>query len=389
MMGELPKPDPDSGLENHTLNVVRCLRKTDNLTLYFSSFLTEEISWAKRISLSFKLSFNFPFRYLISSLFLVRKLKPDILHVQGSAISPYIYFLLICPSRLKRVITVHGITSQEAESGNYGEFPRMMSFYYRFIERVAFRKADRIIAINHMRKKWLIENYGQSIGKKTVVIQNAVDLEVVQKILESGDLGESVRRGLGVTDGCCLIFLAKGFVPCNGQEYLIRAFAELMKTKNEIRLALAGDGPSRGQLINLAKDLGVSKSVHFLGTIPNSESLKLLSASDIVVLPSTRAGGIEVGGGIFLLEAMAMGKPVIATDSGGNTDYIKDRENGLLIPEKDVKAICDSVLRLIGDRTFRESLGRNARKEIVEKWTWARKASEIYEEYERLLSKPT
>jgi hypothetical protein len=103
MMGELPKKDPDSGLESHNLNVVKSLRQIDDLTLDFSSFLTEEISWSKRISLSFKLSINFPFRYLLYSSLRVR--------------------------RFKRVITVHGISSQEARSGNYGEFPRMMSFY--------------------------------------------------------------------------------------------------------------------------------------------------------------------------------------------------------------------------------------------------------------------
>jgi hypothetical protein len=129
MMGELPKKDPDSGLESHNLNVVKSLRQIDDLTLDFSSFLTEEISWSKRISLSFKLSINFPLKYLLSSSLRVRRFKPDILHVQGCVISPYIYFLLLSPFRSKRVITVHGISSQEARSGNYGEFPRMMSFY--------------------------------------------------------------------------------------------------------------------------------------------------------------------------------------------------------------------------------------------------------------------
>jgi glycosyltransferase involved in cell wall biosynthesis len=386
MMGELPKADPDSGLESHNLYVVKNLRQIDGLTLDFSSFMTEEISWTKRMSLAFKLSFNFPFRYLLSSLFLVKKSKPDILHVQGSVISPYIYFFLLCPYNLKRVITVHGIASQEAESGNYGEFPRMMSFYYRFTEKAAFRRADKIIAVSHMRKKWLVENYGQSVGKKTVIIQNGVDLTAIQKVLQSSGLRESARRQLDIPDGSYLIYLAKGFVPCNGQDYLIKAFAELMKIRKDMSLALAGDGPSRELLVGLAKDLGVSNRVHFLGTIPNSESLKVLSASDMVVVPSARVGGIEEGLSIFLLESMAMGKPVIATNVGGNPDCIKDRENGLLIPEKNVKAICDSILELVVDQSLRERLGMNARKDIIENWTWDRKVRAIYEEYNRITS---
>ncbi len=389
MMGELPKKDPDSGLESHNLNVVKSLRQIDDLTLDFSSFLTEEISWSKRISLSFKLSINFPFRYLLSSSLRVRRFKPDILHVQGCVISPYIYFLLLSPFRSKRVITVHGISSQEARSGNYGEFPRMMSFYYRFVEKAAFRRADRIIAVNHLRKKWLIENYGPSIGKKTIVIQNGVDLTAVQRMLDSNGLRESTRSELGIPDGNYLIYLAKGFVPCNGQEYLIRAFAELTKARKDLNLALAGDGPSREQMLSLVEDLGVSDSVRFLGTIPNSESLKVLNSSDIVVLPSARVDGIEEGLSIFLLESMAMGKPVVATNVGGNPDCIRGRENGLLIPEKNVKAIGDSILELIEDSTLRERLGRNARKDIIDNWTWEKKVREIYEEYKRLLCEPT
>jgi len=123
MMGELSKKDPDSGLESHNLNVVKNLRQIDGLTFDFFSFLTEEISWSKRISLSFELSINSLFKYILSSTLRVRRFKPDILHVHGCVISPYIYFLLLSPYRSKRVITVHGISSQEARSGNYGEFP--------------------------------------------------------------------------------------------------------------------------------------------------------------------------------------------------------------------------------------------------------------------------
>jgi glycosyltransferase involved in cell wall biosynthesis len=141
--------------------------------------------------------------------------------------------------------------------------------------------------------------------------------------------------------------------------------------------------------MGLARDLGVSNRVRFLGTIPNSESLKVLSACDIVVVPSARVGGIEEGLSIFLLESMAMGKSVVATNVGGNPDCIKDRENGLLIPEKNVKAMCDSILELAVNQSLRERLGMNARKEIIENWTWDRRSRAIYEEYDRITSEET
>jgi len=109
----------------------------------------------------------------------------------------------------------------------------------------------------------------------------------------------------------------------------------------------------------------------------------------MVVPPSARVDGIEEGVSMFLLESMAMGKPVVATNVSGNPDCIRGRENGLLIPEKNVKAIGDSILELIEDSTLGERFGRNARKEIIDNWTWEKKVREIYEEYKRLLYKPT
>jgi glycosyltransferase involved in cell wall biosynthesis len=82
-----------------------------------------------------------------------------------------------------------------------------------------------------------------------------------------------------------------------------------------------------------------------------------------------------------------MGKPVIATRVGGNIDCIRDRDNGLLIPDGDPLSIYESAMELIQDRNFREMLGERGRMDVVENWTWTMKVREIHELYANLLSR--
>ncbi|MDD1767096.1 MAG: glycosyltransferase family 4 protein [Methanomassiliicoccales archaeon] len=386
MVGERPKRDVDNGLENHIKNLLDNLQNTEDVDILFSSFLKSEIPWEKRTSLSFKISFDIPVRYLLSLSAFTRKFRPDILHVHGCSVSPYTYFQIFSPFDFKRVLTVHGITSQEAKGGNYGELPRMMSFLYELLEKYAYRRADRIIVLNNGKKKWISERHGKRIGDKTVVINNGVNMDTIAEISAIEGLREKQRSEIGVPNDSFVIFLAKGFVHCNGQEYLIRAMPDLVRSREDIKLVLAGDGPTMKPMKKLSEELGVASSIRFLGTIPNTEVLKQVFASDVMVLPSTRHGGVEEGFSIFLLESMAMGKPVVVTRVGGSLECIVDGQNGLLIPEEDSGAIVSSILRLHDDSELRERLGRRARTDVIERWTWQKNAESVHREYLKLIS---
>jgi len=381
MVGERPKRDPDNGLENHIKNLLDNLRKQENIDVEFSSFIEDEIPWKKRTSISFKISFDMPIRYLFSLSMLAKRMRPDILHVQGCSISPYTYFLIFSPCDFERVLTVHGLTSKEARGGNYGELPRMLSFLYELLEKYSYRRADRIIVLNNGRKEWISETHGKGIGDKTVVINNGVDMANIAEISALEGLRGKQRYEIGIPDDSFVVFLAKGFVHCNGQEYLIRAMPELVRLRDDVRLVLAGDGPTKKPMMKLSEELGVASNISFLGTIPNSNVLKWIFASDAAVLPSTKHGGVEEGFSIFLLESMAMGKPVAATRVGGNLECIVDGQNGLLIPEKDSGAIASSVLMLHDDPGLRTRLGMRARRDVAEKWTWRKNAESVCHEY--------
>ena len=138
---------------------------------------------------------------------------------------------------------------------------------------------------------------------------------------------------------------------------------------------LAGDGPDAEKLRSLAGELGLDGRARFLGPQPRSTVFELLSAGDAVVLPSKWENFPHV-----LVEALAVGTPVIATAAGGVTEIVRDGENGLLVPPEDPEALAAAIRRYFGDADLRERL-RAAGPPSVERFSPER----IYGRLEELL----
>lgn len=147
-----------------------------------------------------------------------------------------------------------------------------------------------------------------------------------------------------------------------GVEYLVRAFRVVSERFPEAELVIAGEGPEKTRLVTLAHDLGVSTRVRFIGLIPHEEVPCLVRGSDVFVIPS-----IIEGHSTSMLEAMAAGKPVVATRVGGLTEVIVDGENGVLVDPKNPEQISKAVIRLLGDRSLAARLGRGG-SETVEQF---------------------
>jgi glycosyltransferase involved in cell wall biosynthesis len=127
-------------------------------------------------------------------------------------------------------------------------------------------------------------------------------------------------------------------------------------------LFVAGDGPQKKDLELEALRKGVRRNIRFLGF--RNDIPDLLAACDIVALPSIREGL-----SISLLEAMAAGKPVIATDIGSNREATNDGLGALLVPPSDSRALADSILRLSKDYTLRAELGATAKAIFLSRYT--------------------
>ena len=167
---------------------------------------------------------------------------------------------------------------------------------------------------------------------------------------------------MGARHGDLVILSMARLAPDKGLEYLIEAATILPRTGRRIRIVIAGDGPERDRLEQLAGRLGVTDRVVFLGF--REDVGDLLAASDLVVLPSLREGL-----SIALLEAMAAGKPIVATSIGSQREVASHADMARLVRPADALALSEAIVRLAGDEALMARLGANARALYESRYT--------------------
>jgi len=173
------------------------------------------------------------------------------------------------------------------------------------------------------------------------------------------------RRELGASDEIDLIGYLGRLVAGKGLETLIQAMPAILQMHPQARLLLAGEGPLRSSLVKLAYDTGIAPAVFFTGF--RADVPRLLAALDLVVLPS-----LTEGLPLSLLEAMAAGKPVVATPVGGVVELIEDEVTGLLVPPSDPAVLAMAILRLLEDKKLARRVGLQARFQTASRFSLQR-----------------
>jgi colanic acid/amylovoran biosynthesis glycosyltransferase len=139
----------------------------------------------------------------------------------------------------------------------------------------------------------------------------------------------------------------------------LRALSRLLRSGQRVEYAVAGDGPLRSPLEALARELALGPAVRFLGPVDHGGLPRLLAESDVFVAPSVSAGdGDEEGIPVSIMEAMAVGLPVVATTHSAIPELVEDGVSGWLAPERAVAALADRIGRLVGDPALRAAMGR-------------------------------
>ena len=146
-------------------------------------------------------------------------------------------------------------------------------------------------------------------------------------------------------------------------------------------LLLVSGGPYRSKLTRLAADLGVAEQVVFTGSVPWAQLPAHYAAADVFAMPCrTRGAGLDVEGlGIVYLEASATGLPVVAGDSGGAPEAVRDGETGYVVSGRDVAALADRLVTLLTDRALAARLGAAGRAWVEERWRWETQAERMRE----------
>ncbi|OZV84628.1 alpha-(1-2)-phosphatidylinositol mannosyltransferase [Micromonospora echinospora] len=190
--------------------------------------------------------------------------------------------------------------------------------------------------------------------------------------------GEAVRMRLGLTDRPVVVCVSR-LVPRKGQDTLIRALPEIRRRVPDAALLVVGGGPYRGTLEKLARQTGVERDVVFTGTVPAAELPAHYAAGDVYAMPCrTRNRGLDVEGlGIVYLEASATGLPVVAGDSGGAPDAVREGETGYVVRGRDTAQLADRVATLLADRDLARQFGAAGRAWVEREWRWETQARRL------------
>jgi glycosyltransferase involved in cell wall biosynthesis len=243
-------------------------------------------------------------------------------------------------ARCSHVITMHGNQMM------------MRRWRRRAALRMAFRFSDAVVAVSSDTKHTLDERLG--LGSTVVrVIPNGV-------AVPRGDR-DHVRAELGIRPGQLLVLASGSLVERKGHAVLIRALASLGTLA--WRLAIAGQGREREALVELSEELGVSDRVHILGF--RDDMPDVLAAADIFAMPS-----LWEGLPLALLEAMAAGKPIVASATSGIPEAVTPELDGLLTAPGDVEALAAALQRVLGDAALRERLGSAAAARVAAEFSF-------------------
>jgi len=205
------------------------------------------------------------------------------------------------------------------------------------------RGAARIIAVSQANARLLTSYYGLP-PQRITVIHNGTDLPCISES-QVAHVRASLRAELGLSEHAILVLTLARVAPSKGHFYLVEAMPDVLRAHPHTHYVFAGNLDQAQPIVERINALGLQTHVHLLGF--RSDTQHLLAASDLFVLPS-----LAEGFSLALIEALAAGLPVVATNVGGAGEVIRDREGGILVPPADSAALAAALHEMLGLSEF-------------------------------------
>ena len=242
---------------------------------------------------------------------------------------------------------------------------------YYWIESLNFHFfSNKLISVSEDLKSFLIEN---RLGNQSVkVIHNGICKNEVRPVKKVSD----VKKELGIPGDGIVIGTLGRMVKIKGHQYFIEGAKEVISKYSNSWFVIAGDGPLMPEFSDRINKNGLYEKIKLIGF--RNDPYDILNMLDIFTLTSLHEGVPMV-----LLEAMYLEKPIIATNVGGIPEIIEDHKNGVLIPPKDSKSFSEICIDLIENINLRRTLSKNAKKDVIDKFTVnlvAEKVIQLYAE---------
>ena len=346
----------EGGIGRHVYEIQEQLQKYEDIELFVFSPCENDLPNHHRIcAISKKIGKNVLFSIYLNLFIhrLIRKHRLDLAHFHCGAGG---IFILKKPG-VKMIVTTH--------TNNYlFQYQRIGKISKRLLaplEKRTYEISDRILSVSNYVRNNLIRDYGIS-PRRIEIIPNGVNTGIFHSIP-----GHARKKDMVLYVG--RIYKGKGL------EFLIDSMERVVAKHPKFRLAVAGDGMYLKNIQAFIHNKTVRKHIDFLGW-KNSGALNgLYNEATVCVMPS-----IVEGFGLTLLEAMACGCPVTATDSGGAVDIIRNGENGVLVTYGDTDKLAGSIIRLMTDGETRSRIAENGLK-TVRSFTWETIAQRLHRVY--------
>jgi glycogen(starch) synthase len=294
------------------------------------------------------------------TLRILRKHRVDLLHVQCVSSNGHYALAARRALGLPLIITAQGERTMDA-----GKIYEHSAFMNRVL-RMCLEEADYITACSRNTLDDIERWFGQPFGERSSVIYNGIRMD-------------DFENGKPFVNRRPYVLGIGRLVPQKGFDVLLEAFARSRSASHD--LIVAGEGPERKALEALARQRGIQDRVQFIGRADRSTAVALFEGCEFFVLPSRQEPM-----GIVNFEAMAAGKAVIASRTGGVPEIVSDRETGLLVPPENAEALAAAISRLISDTPLRTRWG-NAGSVRVRDFAWEKIAQQYIEVYGNVQSR--
>lgn len=300
----------------------------------------------------------------IQTRLLINKIKPDIVHAHYLTNSG---FFAACSGFHPLIVTAWG---------NDVLVELKKSKILNKIVKFVLRRADLITCDGTNTKDAMVDLGADS--EKIKIIYFGIDT----KKNSPDKKDEELKKRLNIGDSPTVISL-RNLSPLYDIESLIRAIPLVLSEIKNVKFIIVGTGEQESYLKELAKSLGVMKSIIFTGKLPASEIPKYLASSDVYVSTSLSDSGLAASTG----EAMACGLPVVVTDTGCNRDWIVDGKNGFIIPIKNPNVLSEKIIYLFKNKDKMKKFGEINRSIICERQDYYREMEKMNKIYEELTKK--
>ena len=292
---------------------------------------------------------------------IINEIDPELIHTHDARAAFTVSIAALLAGTYPLLYHVHLFNRWRAKGG-----------YMRLLDKVSCRLCSRIVTCSDHLREYLAEAQGID-PEMLVAIPNCVDT----RKFAPRRAAEKTLRGKLPDDAFVLLCCAR-LTENKGIVYLLRALSRIKTTHPQVHLILAGDGELRSDLLSAARTLGIAENVHFEGFV--SDVRTVLALCDTYVQPS-----LVEGLPISVLEAMSMGKPVVATAISGTPEIVRHEQTGLCVPAADAEALCGAIIRVVEHPGAREAMAREGNRLVRREYSLGSLHLRLRELYSDLL----